>query len=427
MATFVLIPGAGGAGEVYWREAAAELEARGHTAIPVEIEGDDPALGLREYAVITDQAIGEHREVVLVAQSMGAFTAPMISKSDAIARIVLLNAMIPIPGESPGEWFEATGSGEARQAANEAAERSNEFDLEEVFLHDIPDDVKADMAEGDREPAETPFAQPCTFEAWPDVPIHVLVGADDRLFPAEFQVRVARNRLGVEADVMPGGHMAAKSRPVELAERLIAYLDAGTSSDELSTAEVGFDLADAAAEMRRVAAGVRDNQLDAPTPCADWTVRDLAAHVRGLTKAFTHTARHEHPGEPPPDGAKLPDNWREQLNRDLDTLVAAWREPSAWQGEAEAGGFTMPSTELATVVLDELVLHGWDLARATGQSFTATDHDVAICTGFAAAMSTPDTLDSREGLYGPTVDTGTDPAPLDALLGLAGRDPGRPS
>ncbi|SFT94253.1 TIGR03086 family protein [Actinopolyspora lacussalsi subsp. righensis] len=424
MATFVLIPGAGGAGEVYWREAAAELEARGHVAIPVEIEGDDPALGLHEYAAITDQAIGDHRDVVLVAQSMGAFIAPMISKSDAIDRIVLLNAMIPIPGESPGEWFETTGSGEARRAANEAAGRSNEFDLENVFLHDVPDRVKADMAEGDREPAETPFGQSCTFEVWPDVPIHVLVGADDRLFPAEFQVRVARDRLCVEADVMPGGHMAAKSRPLELAERLIAYLDVGASSEERSTAEVGFDLADAAAELRRVAANVRGNQLDAPTPCADWTVRDLAAHVCGLTKAFTHTARHEPQGEPRPDGAKLPDDWREQLDRDLGTLVAAWREPSAWQGEAEAGGFTMPSTELATVVLDELVLHGWDLARATGQSFTATDRDVAICTRFAAAMSTPD---SREGLYGPIVDTGTDPAPLDALLGLAGRDPGRPS
>lgn len=427
MATFVLIPGAGGAGEVYWREAAAELKARGHTAIPVEIDGADPALGLPEYAAITDNAIGEHRGVVLVAQSMGAFTPPMISQRDAVARLVLLNAMIPLPGESPGEWFEITGSGEARRAANEAAGRSNEFDLEEVFLHDIPGEVKVEMVEGDREPAETPFGQPCTFEAWPDVPIHVLVGADDRLFPAEFQVRVAHDRLGVEADVMPGGHLVAKSRPVELTERLVAYLDDGKPSDELGATEVGFDVADAAAEMRRVAAGVRDDQLDAPSPCADWTVRDLAAHVCGLTRAFTHTARHERAGGPPPDGATLPADWREQLSRDLDTLATAWRESSAWRGEAEAGGLTMPSTELATVVLDELVLHGWDLAQATGQHFTATDDDIAICTGFAAAMSTPDMLDSRAGLYGPVVDTGTDAAPLDALLGLAGRNPSRRS
>lgn len=224
MATFVLAPGAGGAGRVYWCEVVAELEARGHTAIAVEIAGDDPSLGLPEYAAITDAAIAEHRDVVLVAQSMGAFTAPMISKRDALVRAVLLNAMIPVPGESPGEWFEVTGAGEARRAANEAAGRSNEFDLDEVFLHDIPDDVRAGMVEGDREPAETPFRQPCTFEAWPEVPVHVLVGADDRLFPAEFQVRLARDRMGVEADVIAGGHLAAKSRPVELGERLVAYL-----------------------------------------------------------------------------------------------------------------------------------------------------------------------------------------------------------
>jgi pimeloyl-ACP methyl ester carboxylesterase len=230
VATFVLIPGAGGAGEVYWRETAAELVTRGHAAIPVDFQADDPALGLPEYAAITDEAIGAHTDVVLVAQSMGGFTAQMISNRDALRAIVLLNAMIPLPGESPAEWFEVTGSGAARQAANEAAGRSNEFDLEEVFLHDIPDDVKAGMVAGDREPADTPFGQPCTFQAWPKVPIHVLVGTDDRLFPAEFQMRLARERLGVQADTIPGGHLVAKSRPAELADRLVAYLAADLSA-----------------------------------------------------------------------------------------------------------------------------------------------------------------------------------------------------
>ena len=232
MPTFVLIPGAGGAGEVYWRETAAELRNRGHAAIAVEIRGDDPALGLPEYAILTDEAIDDHRDVVLVAHSMGCFTAPMISRRDAVARIVLLNAMIPLPGETPGEWFEVTGAEEARQAANRAAGRSEEFDVEEVFLHDIPDDVRADMAEGDREPADTPFGQPCAFEAWPDVPIHVLVGAEDRMFPAEFQARVARERLGLKVDVIPGGHLVAKSRPRELADRLEGYLHDATSQGQ---------------------------------------------------------------------------------------------------------------------------------------------------------------------------------------------------
>jgi pimeloyl-ACP methyl ester carboxylesterase len=221
MTTFVLIPGAGGAA-VHWDETVAELASRGHRGIAVDIRGDDPALGLPEYAEIVDAAIGEHTGVVLVAHSLGGFTAPMIT-SPAVARIVLLNAMIPLPGETPGQWWGAVGSGEAMWAAAEAGGYGHEFDLETYFLHDLSDAAKASMAGGDREPADTPFGQPCTFERWPDVPIHVLVGADDRMFPAEFQVRVARERLGVDADVMPGGHLMAKSRPAEVADRLVAY------------------------------------------------------------------------------------------------------------------------------------------------------------------------------------------------------------
>lgn len=225
--TFVPIPGAGGAGKVYWRETASELAARGHTALPVDFPGDDPTAGLPEYADITDQAIGDHRDVVLVAQSMGGFTVPMIAKRSSLARIVFANAMIPLPGETPGEWFGATASDEARRAANDAAGRSNDLDPETVFFHDLPEDARADMAGGDREPVDTPFGQPCTFETWPDVPIHVVVGADDRMFPAEFQARVARERLGARADVMPGGHLVAKSRPVEFTQRLIDCLGNG--------------------------------------------------------------------------------------------------------------------------------------------------------------------------------------------------------
>jgi uncharacterized protein (TIGR03086 family) len=83
----------------------------------------------------------------------------------------------------------------------------------------------------------------------------------------------------------------------------------------------------------------------------------------------------------------------------------------------------MPSAGLAAVVLDELVVHGWDLARATGQDFTATGSDIETCTEFAAAMSTPETMESREGLYGPLIETRPDASPFDTLLGLAGRDP----
>lgn len=107
------------------------------------------------------------------------------------------------PGETPGQWFAATGSGEAMAESDRRLGRVGGFDtpdaMEFYFLHDIADDVRVTMAEGDRAPADTIFAQPCAFGAWPAVPLHVLVGADDRLFPREFQMRIARERLGVEA------------------------------------------------------------------------------------------------------------------------------------------------------------------------------------------------------------------------------------
>lgn len=223
---FVLIPGAGGAGW-YWHRLVPELEARRHSAVAVDIREDDPDLGLPEYADITLAAIGEDRtDLVLVGQSLGGFTVPMVATRVPVRAVVLLNAMIPLPGETPGEWWGATGQGEARLTGDRAAGRDPEFDETTHFLHDVPDDVVAAGASEQRGPSDTPFGQPCEFAAWPDVPIRVLAGADDRFFPVDFQRRVARERLGVEADVMPGGHLVALSRPAELADRLVSYLDA---------------------------------------------------------------------------------------------------------------------------------------------------------------------------------------------------------
>lgn len=222
MALFVLVPGAGGQA-TYWALLVPELERRGHQATAVDIAEDDPALGLPDYARIVDQAIGDRREVVLVAQSMGGFTAPMVGKP--VAMIVLLNAMIPEPGETPGQWFENTAAGEARRAADAAAGRSGEFDASTHFLHDLSSRALAVLtaAGPPREPADTPFRQPCAFRRWPGIPIKVLAGADDRFFPAEFQRRVAKDRLGIDADQIPGGHLVALSNPAGLADRLTSY------------------------------------------------------------------------------------------------------------------------------------------------------------------------------------------------------------
>jgi pimeloyl-ACP methyl ester carboxylesterase len=222
-ATFVLIPGAGG-DATYWSRLTPELERHGHAAIAVDIPEDDPGLGLPEYAQLVEEAIGDRADVVVVAQSLGGFTAPMVARHKPVRMIVLVNAMVPLPGEIAGQWWDATGAIEARQAADRAAGRSTDFDMDQHFLHDIDADTLAWMLSvPQRGPSDTPFGQACEFDTWPDVPIKVLVGRDDRFFPAEFQRRVAKDRLGVDADEIPGGHLVALSNPVGLAQRLIDY------------------------------------------------------------------------------------------------------------------------------------------------------------------------------------------------------------
>lgn len=229
---FVLIPGAGGNAS-FWAELVPELERRGHEAVPVDIEQDDPTLGLPEYAGIVAQAVAGRPDTVLVAQSLGGFTAPMAAERLAAERIppaqvVLLNAMIPLPGERAGDWWDATGAPQARSDADRAAGRSTEFDVEQHFFHDLPPDVRDRLFAGPppRDTAEIAFAQPCTFAAWPDVPIHVVVGRDDRFFPLEFQRRVAHDRLGLDVDEIDGGHLAALSNAPGLAALLDSYVTA---------------------------------------------------------------------------------------------------------------------------------------------------------------------------------------------------------
>lgn len=225
MATFVLVPGAGGNAS-YWNELVPKLEAHGHEALPVDILEDDPALGLPEYASLVEDVIGERTDTVLVGQSLGGFTVAMVAAHVPVRMIVLLNAMIPLPGETPGEWWDAVGSERARREAAEAHGYNTKFDMETYFLHDVRDEVRDRVMalEPPRQPSDTPFGQPCEFERWPSVPIKVLAGADDRFFPPEFQLRVARDRLGVEAVLVPGGHLAALSRSTELADRLDGYV-----------------------------------------------------------------------------------------------------------------------------------------------------------------------------------------------------------
>jgi pimeloyl-ACP methyl ester carboxylesterase len=221
MTTFVLIPGAGGVAW-YWSRVGPLLRGAGHEAVAVELPGDDEAAGLPEYARLVAEAAGDRDDVVLVAQSLGGFTAPLAAaRLPSLRGLVLVNAMIPLPGETPQEWWGNTGS----QAASEAAARERgyavEFDLHTHFLHDVPPEVVAEGERHQRAESDAAFASACDFDAWPTVPTRVAAGADDRLFPLDFQRAVARARLGVEPDVLPGGHLVALARPHELTAYLL--------------------------------------------------------------------------------------------------------------------------------------------------------------------------------------------------------------
>lgn len=223
MARFVFIPGAGGEAWL-WHLLVAELEKRGHEAVAVDIMENDPNLGLEEYAQQVLDAVAGDPQTVIVAQSMGAFTAPVVAERTPLRALVLLNPMIPLPGETPGAYWDATGQSEAREAADRAAGRSTEFTLDTHFFHDLPDDLRKVASQGGRAPADTPFGQPAEFTAWPPIPTKVIVGRDDRLFPLAFQQRIVAERLNVTPHVLPGGHLLALSQPTALADALEAFL-----------------------------------------------------------------------------------------------------------------------------------------------------------------------------------------------------------
>ena len=164
---------------------------------------------------------------MLVAQSLAGFTAPLVCERLPVDLLVLLNAMIPMPGETGSDWWGNTGSGAAMRAhlAAIGLPAGAAEDDRVLYFHDVPPPIVEEAyARGEPKQSMTPMGQPFPLPAWPEVPTRIIAGGDDRLFPLEFQRRVARDRLGIEVDELPGGHMLALSRPRELAERLLAYL-----------------------------------------------------------------------------------------------------------------------------------------------------------------------------------------------------------
>jgi uncharacterized protein (TIGR03086 family) len=182
------------------------------------------------------------------------------------------------------------------------------------------------------------------------------------------------------------------------------------------------DLEPAAHRIVALLDGVPDSALDARTPCADTPVAGLLDHLMGLSEGLRAAAAKEPDrGAPQPAAANLDPKWRVVLPERLDALVAAWREPAAVEGTTSAGGVEMPATEIAVVTLDELVLHGWDLARSTGQSYEPDPAEVTAILGFVEAFASAEGV---PGLFGPAVAVPDDAPAFDRALGLSGRDPG---
>lgn len=220
MASYVLIPGAGGMAS-YWDRVVPLLQKAGHEAIAVDLPGDSEKDGLAEYCELVLSAIGSRGDVVVVGQSLGGFTAAMVAERTKLRQLVFLNAMIPNPGETPGAWWKNTNHAEARVAAAKKGGYATEFDVQTYFLHDVPADVSK-LLSPPRSEAGVVFGQPCSFTKWAQPAIKVIAGKDDRFFPLEFQERIASERLGLPVHIVPGGHLCAMSFPEELVKELIA-------------------------------------------------------------------------------------------------------------------------------------------------------------------------------------------------------------
>ncbi|MFE1171473.1 TIGR03086 family metal-binding protein [Streptomyces sp. NPDC058773] len=184
-----------------------------------------------------------------------------------------------------------------------------------------------------------------------------------------------------------------------------------------------IDFAAQARLVSQLAARTADEQLDDPTPCEDYAVRHLLGHLVGLSAAFQEAARKNlgpmtstAPGTTVPDVAS---GWRAELDRNLRGMAEAWHVPEAWEGETQAGGVTLPAAIAGRFALNELVLHGWDLARATGQEYAPDP----AALGVSYALLTPLAESPEQGPFGRPVEVTADAPLLDQVVALGGRRP----
>ena len=209
MATFALIHGGGGSAWD-WHLVAPALRIHGHDTVAVDLPSDDESAGWSEYTEAVAQAVGSRGDVVVVGHSLGGFTAPLAAERLSAELLVLVAAMIPLPGELFGDWWRNSGF--------------EDSEYEDVFYHDVDPALAAESRRRERTEASRALQEPWPLDAWPETPTTYLLCRGDRLFPSAWARRHARERLGLDADEIDGGHYISLSRPRELADRLAAYV-----------------------------------------------------------------------------------------------------------------------------------------------------------------------------------------------------------
>lgn len=225
MSTFVLIHGGGDVGW-YWHLVEAELRALGHHTVAPDLPGDDDSATLTDYADAVVDAVGSGREdFTVVGHSFGGFTAPLVADRLQADVLVLVAAMIPSPGEAPGDWWTNTGHGEAvrEQAARDGGATGND-DPYVSFYQDVPRELAEEALSKERaHPSTAAMNAPWPLSTWPDVPTKFVLCDQDRFFPPAFYRRLVPERLNIVPDEITGGHCIALSRPKELADLLTHY------------------------------------------------------------------------------------------------------------------------------------------------------------------------------------------------------------
>lgn len=187
-----------------------------------------------------------------------------------------------------------------------------------------------------------------------------------------------------------------------------------------------IDLSSAATRMAELVRAVPDSALDQATPCGNYSVGDLLEHIDGCAVGFTQAALKTAPdgdaGVQEGSAARLAADWRERIPVALDGLVAAWRTPGAFDGMTKAGGLDLPAEVAAVVAVEELTVHGWDLAQAVGLAFSPSDDDVAIALSFLEEFSGPESADQRGTAYAPAIFLDGSAPGIDRAVALSGRD-----